>query len=171
MSNTMRLGPNSPETSDQLAKLESAEQKPSAPQISEIQENTRMAILVEKLSASKPAVEKVIQDPGIEEDRLIDKSEALHHMLLAAQSDGIDLNSLIITEEYKDKDGNLLKLEAKFTDEKTGNFRLYTYQIKRAKQVEETNVDVSNWDKDSDWPNSGEVLSKYTNGKWVILKK
>jgi hypothetical protein len=127
------------------------------------------AACVERLSSSKPAVEKVVEDAIIEEDRIIEKNEALNYLVLAAVSDKIDLDSLNLTEVFTDKNGAIIKIEAKSVDEKTGNFKLLTYQIKRAESVDETNVDVSSWNKDEDWPNSGDVLAKYVGGKWSLF--
>ena len=136
-----------------------------------IQEDARIAVYVNKLNSTKPAVEKIVADALIEEDRVIDKQEALKYLLLAAQADGVDLEGVVLTEVYTDSNGAVIKLETKSTDEKTGNYKLFTYQIKRAKKVDETNVDVADFDKDADWPNSGDVLAKYVKGQWTVVKR
>ena len=60
-------------------------------------------------------------------------------------------------------------MEAKAIDEKTGNYKLLTYQIKTVGDVGETTVQVSSWDKDEDIPHSGDTLARYRGGKWQLM--
>ena len=127
------------------------------------------AACLERLAASKPATEKVVEDAVIEEDRVIDKAEALKYIVLAAELDNIDLADLTLTELKSDKNGAVIMMEAKAIDEKTGNYKLLTYQIKTVGDVGETTVQVSSWDKDEDIPHSGDTLARYRGGKWQLM--
>lgn len=83
-----------------------------------------------------------------------------------------DPDNLLLTEEWTDKNGALLKLETRYPrypDEQTGNYKLFTYQIKRDESVDETNVDVSSWEKGSEYPHSADVMAKYVGGQWLLF--
>lgn len=134
-------------------------------------QNTATSACIERLAASKPAVEKVLENANIIEVRIIEKPEALKYLVISALADGIDLDSLVLIEIHTNQAGQLVKLEAKAT-EPNGNFKLLTYQIKlddQDKHALQTNVDVCSYDKDSEYPRSADEVAQFVDGKWRVL--
>jgi len=102
--------------------------------------------------------ETVIEAQTLETGVLLEKKEAMEYLLYAAITAGIDPETLVLTEEYKDREGRIIKLEAKSENPQTGNYKLVTCQIDRAVSPRETDVGVTSWNKDSDFPLSGVIM-------------
>ncbi len=124
---------------------------------------------VGRLMAREAVRKKVLETAKIEEVRAIHKKSALKYLILTAIAAGINPDELVLTEEWVDSKGELLKLEARYDDIRAANYTLITYQLKRDEKVDETNVDISIWPNGAEYPEWAEVIAKYVDDRWLLI--